>query len=56
MIFAYWHDTDHSPIRSFIAHWRALFPEFRVIGDYEVERLYDAFPASIQSSGMLLTL
>jgi Glycosyltransferase sugar-binding region containing DXD motif len=39
MIFAYWHDTDHSPIRPFIAHWRAYFPEFRVVGDCEIEPL-----------------
>jgi hypothetical protein len=43
MIFAYWHDTDHSPIRSFIAHWQAHFPEFRVIGDDEAERLINKY-------------
>ena len=43
MIFAYWHDSDHSPIGSFIAHWRAHFPEFRVIGDHEVEPLIDKY-------------
>jgi mannosyltransferase OCH1-like enzyme len=43
MIFAYWHDTDHSPLRSFISHWQAYFPEFRVIGDYEVEPLINKY-------------
>ena len=35
-VFAYWEDTDHTPIKSTIEEWRAHFPQFRVLGDNDV--------------------
>ena len=37
MIFGYWHNNDHRPIRAAIQAWRALFPDFQIIGDSDIE-------------------
>jgi mannosyltransferase OCH1-like enzyme len=39
VIFCYWHSTEHDPIRQGAAAWRGHFPDFRVIGDADIEPL-----------------
>jgi hypothetical protein len=39
VIFGYWHSTDHGPIREGIEAWRSHFPDFRIIGDSDIEPL-----------------
>ena len=39
MLFTYWHSKDLGPIASSVAHWRATFPDFRVVDDAEVEAI-----------------
>ena len=44
-MFAYWDRPDLSPIAGFVAEWRRHFPEFRVVGDSEVEAMIaEEFP------------
>jgi hypothetical protein len=39
VIFGYWHGTDHDIIREGIEAWRNHFPDFRIIGDSDIEPL-----------------
>jgi hypothetical protein len=39
LIFGYWHSTDHDRIREAVEAWRVHFPDFRVIGDKDIEPL-----------------
>ena len=49
-VFAYWEDTDRTPIRSTIEEWRAHFPQFRVLGDNDVAPMIGRyFPQYFQS-------
>jgi len=37
MIFSYWDRADLGPINEFILEWRSHFPNFRILGNAEVE-------------------
>jgi hypothetical protein len=39
MIFSYWDRDDLSPINKFVLDWRSHFPNFRVLGDAEIEAM-----------------
>jgi len=39
VIFGYWNGTDHDPIREVIEAWRNHFPDFRILGDSDIEPL-----------------
>jgi mannosyltransferase OCH1-like enzyme len=39
MIFCYWHGTERDLIREGVYAWRDHFPDFRVIGDLDIESM-----------------
>lgn len=45
LMYSFWDKPDQSPISAAIADWRRHFPEFRVIGDPDIEAMIGAhFP------------
>lgn len=49
MIFCYWHGTDRDLIREIVSSWQDYFPDFRVIGDSDVEEIIaKRFPAYLE--------
>jgi hypothetical protein len=40
--FAYWHRSDHTILEPFIAEWSGQFPNFRALGDNDIEPLLGA--------------
>lgn len=44
-MYSFWDKADQKPIAAAIEHWRSFFPEFRVIGDVDIEvMINDHFP------------
>ena len=45
LMFSYWDKPDQSPIAAFLREWRGPFPDFRILGDSDIEAMIGAhFP------------
>jgi mannosyltransferase OCH1-like enzyme len=50
MIFCYWHGTERDVIREGVNAWRDHFPDFRVVGDSDIESMIVRdFPAYLEA-------
>ena len=48
-VFSYWDKPDHTPIAEFVNEWRAQFPNFRVLGDSDIEAMIlEHFPQNVE--------
>jgi len=49
LVFSYWDRPDQAPIAEFVDEWRAQRPDFRVLGDSEIEAMIlEHFPEYVE--------